>query len=155
MKKYLALLIVALIAMLIALPLIATAADPPEATPGAEIVEIIPEDSPTVQTATEDAQETEPGGIAGFLSWSALATYAGALAFVLAVTQFTKGLAVIDRLPTQIWSWIVALIGMYPAYYFTGQLTPETAALVPINALLVALAANGSYEGLARAFKTA
>jgi hypothetical protein len=73
---------------------------------------------------------------------------------LLAVTQFTKGLALIDRLPTQVWSWLVAMAGMYPAYYFTGQLSPETAAMVPINALLVALAANGGYQALSRAFKT-
>ena len=63
MKKYLALLIVALIAMLIAVPIITTATELPEPAPGAAIVEIIPAEAPVVQTATEDAQETDPGGI--------------------------------------------------------------------------------------------
>ena len=109
-----------------------------------------PTDAPTVQTATEDAQETELGGALGFVTWGLLATYAGALSFVLIATQLTKGIGIIDRLPTQLWSWIVAMAGMYPAYYFTKQLTPEAAALIPINAGLVAFAANGGYEVLTR-----
>jgi hypothetical protein len=85
-----------------------------------------------------------------FVSWETLATSAGALAFVLALTQFTKGWPLIAKLPTQVWSWIIALVGMYPAYYFTGQLTPEAAFLIPFNAALVALAANGGFEGIKR-----
>lgn len=137
MKKIFTLILVLLIALCLSAPLLATAdtADP----------------APVDAGQTTKTQETDPGG---FLDWSILATYAGALAFVLAVTQFTKGLAAIDRLPTQVWSWIVAMVGMFPAYYFTGQLTLETAAMVPINALLVALAANGGYEALTRMFRT-
>lgn len=155
MKKTLALLLVLLIALCISVPLF-TAAEVPVAAPPdtVEAVVLEPTDAPMVATATTDAQETDPGGVVGFLSWSILATYAGALAFVLAVTQFTKGLALIDRMPTQIWSWIVAMIGMYLGYYFTGQLSADTAALIPINAILVALAANGGFEALSRLFKT-
>ena len=152
MKKTIALILVLLIALTLVVSLYAAAevvAAPPDAQPPQEAV-MAPADAPTVQTATEDAQETEPGGAAGFVTWGLLATYAGALSFVLIATQLTKGIGIIDRLPTQLWSWIVAMAGMYPAYYFTGQLTPEAAALIPINAGLVAFAANGGYEALSR-----
>ena len=156
MKKILALILVLLIALCASAPLLSMAeasANAPPETGQAVILE--PTEAPIVETATEEAQETDPGGGVGFLNWSILATYAGTLAFVLAVTQFTKGLALIDRIPTQIWSWIVAMIGMYLGYYFTGQLSVDTAALIPINAILVALAANGGFEALSRLFKTA
>lgn len=76
------------------------------------------------------------------------------MAFVLTITQFTKSIKLFDKMPTQIWSWIVAMICMYPAYYFTGRLTPEAALLVPINAIIVALAANGGFQAISRFFKT-
>ena len=155
MKKLFALLLVLLVALCFSVPLVTAAEAPPAEPPEtAQVVFLEPTDAPMVATATTAAQETDPGGIVGFLSWSILATYAGALAFVLAVTQFTKGLAFIDRMPTQIWSWIVAMVGMYLGYYFTGQLSVNTAALIPINAVLVALAANGGFEALSRLFKT-
>lgn len=86
-----------------------------------------------------------------FVNWNMLATYAGALAMVMIITQFTKGLKVIEKIPTQIWSYVVALAILYPAYFFTGQLTFETAALILFNAVIVALAANGGYEALNKA----
>jgi hypothetical protein len=85
-----------------------------------------------------------------FLSWDMLATYGGALAFVLIMTQLTKGLAGIERIPTQVWSWLIAMIGLYPAYLFTDQLTVSMAVLIPFNAALVALAANGGFEALSK-----
>ena len=45
-----------------------------------------------------------------FVTWEMLATYAGALAMVLIVTQFTKNLSFIAKIPTQVWSYIVALL---------------------------------------------
>lgn len=86
-----------------------------------------------------------------FVNWSMLATYAGALAMVMIITQFTKGLKLIEKMPTQVWSYVVALAILYPAYFFTGQLTMETAALILFNGIIVALAANGGYDALNKA----
>lgn len=86
-----------------------------------------------------------------FVNWNMLATYAGALAMVMIITQFTKGLKLIEKMPTQIWSYVVALVILYPAYFFTGQLTLETAILILFNAVIVALAANGGYDALNKA----
>ena len=45
----------------------------------------------------------------------------------------------------------MALAILYPAYFFTGQLTLETAILILFNAVIVALAANGGYDALNKA----
>lgn len=87
-----------------------------------------------------------------FFEWSALATYAGALAMVIIVTQVTKTLDYIKNIPTQLWSYIIALATLYPAYYFTGQLTFSNAVLIIFNAMIVALAANGGFEALCKTF---
>ena len=81
-----------------------------------------------------------------------MATYAGALAVVLIVTQFTKNLSFIAKIPTQVWSYIVALLVLYPANYFIGALTIETAVLILFNGIIVALAANGSFEAPCKMF---
>ena len=148
MKKLFALMLVLTIALMLTVPLLVVAEAPPTA-PSALFV-VLDMEVPVIDETTPEPAETDPGG---FLSWSLLITYAGALGFVMAVTQFTKGISLFDRMPTQVWSWIVAMVGMYPAYYFTGQLTPETAAIVPINAIVVSLGANGGFEFLSRLFK--
>lgn len=72
---------------------------------------------------------------------------------VLAITQLTKGISFIDRLPTQLWSFFVALAVLLPAYYFTcGGLTLSRAGLAFFNAVVTALAANGGFEAVHRIF---
>lgn len=83
-----------------------------------------------------------------FVTWAGLATYGGALAMVMLIVQFTKGIIIFDRLPTQLWSYIVALVVLYAANFFTGQLTAENAVLILFNAAIVALAANGGYSAI-------
>lgn len=86
-----------------------------------------------------------------FVTWAGLSTYAGALAMVMLIVQFTKGITIIDRLPTQVWSYIVALVVLLLANFFTGELNAETAVLIIFNAAIVALAANGGYTAIKRA----
>ena len=81
-----------------------------------------------------------------FVDWPTLATYAGAFTMVLIITQFTKKLRFIKKIPTQIWSYVVALIVLYPAYFFTEQLTASNAVLILFNAIIIAFATNGGYE---------
>ena len=83
-----------------------------------------------------------------FTTWGILATYAGALAMTVAVTQLTKGIPLIRKIPTQLWSYFVALCILYPAYFFTGQLDWNTAVLILFNGMIVSLGANGGYEGV-------
>ena len=83
-----------------------------------------------------------------FAEWPMLATYTGALTMVVTITQLTKGLKYIKKLPTQVWSYIVALCVLYPAHFFTGQLNVSNAVLIIFNGMLVALASNGGFEAL-------
>lgn len=88
----------------------------------------------------------------GFVTWEFLASFAGCLAAVLVLTQLTKGVGFIGKIPTQLWSFALAIIVLYPAYYFTGALNASTAAIVPFNAAIVSLAANGGYEAINKWF---
>lgn len=83
-----------------------------------------------------------------FFSWQTLATFAGASAATAIVTQFFKD--VFQKLPTQWLSYIFAVAILYAATYFTGKLTLASAAIVPLNAVLVALASNGAYSAVVR-----
>ena len=85
-----------------------------------------------------------------FATWQGLATMAGCTTAVIILTQITKGIKFIDKLPTQIWSYLLALFILYPANYFTGTLNASTAALILFNAAIVSLAANGGYEALSQ-----
>ena len=84
-----------------------------------------------------------------FFNWSALGTCAGALAATLAVTEITKSIPVIKSIPTQIWSYIVAAVILMCATLFNGDFSGANVALVFVNAAVVSLAANGSYEAIA------
>lgn len=86
-----------------------------------------------------------------FLTWDVIATYAGATVVTALIVQFTKGL--VDRLvhiPTQVYSYLVALLVLYAGFFFTGQLTASSAVLILFNGILVAVASNGAYEGVGR-----
>ena len=73
---------------------------------------------------------------------------------VLLITQLTKNLTFVKKIPTQIWSYIIALAILYPAYFFTGQLTVSNAVLILFNGMIIALAANGGFEAINKAFSS-
>ena len=86
-----------------------------------------------------------------FMTWEYLATMAGCMAITGLITQFVKGW--VDRLvhiPTQAVAYVVALVVLLAAQFFTGQLTPSMAALDLLNAVLVAAATSGAYDGAKR-----
>ena len=87
-----------------------------------------------------------------FVTWELLGTYAGAMAMVGVVTQLTKNIGFISKIPTQLWSYILSVVVMLCASLFLEQLTLSNAVLTIFNAALVSLGANGGYEGLVRAF---
>lgn len=83
-----------------------------------------------------------------FFTWAILATYAGATLGTTLVTQLLKGISFIDRIPTRIFSYVVALIILLAATFFTGALTWDAAVLCVVNAVVVSLAANGAFDAL-------
>jgi hypothetical protein len=79
-------------------------------------------------------------------SWGILATYAGAMLATNLITQIFKGVGFLDRIPTRIFSYVVALIVLLAAHFFTDGLTWESAALSLVNSVVISLASNGAYD---------
>lgn len=80
-------------------------------------------------------------------TWEQLATIAGATLATLLVVQLLKlPLDKVWKIPTRIVVYVIALVIMILATYFTAGITLENAALAAINAVIVSLAAMGSYE---------
>lgn len=87
----------------------------------------------------------------GFFSWSMLATYAGATFATGIVTQWLKHF--FAHVPTQLLSYVVALLLLLAATFFTHALTLESGALCLVNGVVVSLASNGGYDAIRRAVK--
>ena len=81
-----------------------------------------------------------------FFTWNTLLTYTGATLITTLVTQLLKGVGFIDKLPTRVFSYIVALVVMLLAHIFTGSMTWANAGLCVVNAVVVSLAANGAFD---------
>ena len=80
-----------------------------------------------------------------FISWAVLGTYGGALAMVMVLTQFTKDLPFTKKVPTQLWSYVLSLIVLFPAMIFTSEFTVDIAIQTLFNGVIVSMAANGGY----------
>lgn len=85
-----------------------------------------------------------------FLTWEMLGTYSGTLGMVLILTQLTKGLPWIRRVPTQLYSYLIALIVMTVTAIFGGRTAASDFVLLIFNAAVVALSANGGYDAMVR-----
>lgn len=83
-----------------------------------------------------------------FFTWATLGTYAGATLAVTLITQLVKGIGWIDRIPTRVTSYVVALVVLLAASAVARELTWATAGLCVVNAVVVALAANGAFDGV-------
>ena len=69
---------------------------------------------------------------------------------VAILTEITKGIPGINKLPTQVWSFVLAFAVLVGAQAAMGTLTLATGGLAVLNAALVSLAANGGYDLLER-----
>ena len=85
-----------------------------------------------------------------FLTWEMLGTYSGTLGMVLILTQLTKGLPGIQRVPTQLYSYLIALIVMTVTAIFGGRTAASDFVLLIFNAAVVARSANGGYDAMVR-----
>jgi uncharacterized membrane protein len=84
-----------------------------------------------------------------FFSWSLLATFAGASIATAVITQLLK--TPLAKIPTQIVSYVIALVVLLLATAATGAAEDWTGwAIVPLNAILVSLASNGTYDAVTR-----
>ena len=85
-----------------------------------------------------------------FFDWSLLGSYAGAALAVAVLTQITKGIPGIVKIPTQLWSYVLALVTLLLALAFGPGFSVQGAVLALFNAALVSLAANGGYAAVER-----
>lgn len=98
----------------------------------------------TIAFAANGDTGTEGGS---FYTWGMLATYAGCLAATMIITQFLKPIWP-QKIATQFLSYIIAVIILILANLFIGSLTWETAGISVLNAVVIALAANGAYNDI-------
>ena len=82
------------------------------------------------------------GSVGEPLTWSYLATIAGAAAFTLLIVQFFKApLDKVWKIPTRVFAYFIAF-----AVMLVAGLTIDNVLLVAANAFLAAMSAYGSYE---------
>ena len=97
----------------------------------------------------EDAAADDAASVAEIqpYSWAQLDTVAGAAAATLLIVQFLKlPLDRVWKIPTRIVVYLVALLILLAAQYFTGGISWSGAALTVVNAFVAALTAMGAYE---------
>ncbi len=82
-----------------------------------------------------------------FFTWEMLGTLAGCTLATGLITQFLKNSI---KIPTQWLSYIISVIILGAATYFTGSCTPTTLSIIPLNAVIVSTSANGAYAALLR-----
>ena len=80
-------------------------------------------------------------------TWAYLATIAGATVATVLIVQLLKlPMDRVWKIPTRIIVFLIAAIVLLLATYFTQGLTWDNALLTLLNAVIVALAAMGTYE---------
>ena len=77
-----------------------------------------------------------------------LLTYSGATLAVTLITQFLKSIRWLDRIPTRVLSYLIALVIMTAAAFARGGVHWQELALTAVNAVVVALAANGAFDSV-------
>lgn len=85
-----------------------------------------------------------------FFTWELLATFAGAATATAIVTQFVKEW--LKKIPTQIVSYVIALVilGIATAVQYGAGAPWSVWALIPFNAVIVSLSANGAFSAIER-----
>ena len=82
-----------------------------------------------------------------FFTWELLGTYAGAVLVATLITQFTKDWF---KMPTQLFSYIVAVVVLVASSIVGGNADFANIALCLVNGVVVSLASNGAYSAVTR-----
>lgn len=85
-----------------------------------------------------------------FFDWNMLGGYAGATLAVGVITETIKDIPGLKKIPTQVVSYVLALIVLMLAMVFGDGFTARAAVLAVFNAALVSLGANGGYSVIQR-----
>lgn len=81
-----------------------------------------------------------------FITWKLLLTVSGLLGATYMVTEFTKGIKFIDKIPTRYWSFIVSFIITIAANIAVKQFAFTDLVLYALNSISISLGANGLYD---------
>ena len=83
-----------------------------------------------------------------FVTWAGLGSYAGAVTITTIVTQFLKKIPGVSKMNSQLLAFIVAVLILEASAVFSGGWQFETGVLSLVNGVVVALAANGTYDAI-------
>lgn len=83
-----------------------------------------------------------------FLTWEIIGSYAGSIAVTTLITQWLKGFA--PKLPTQILSFIIAIVLLNISEYFLAGITISSVLLSIPNSIVISTASNGAYMAIAK-----
>ena len=86
--------------------------------------------------------------IGEFVTWTSIMTYAGAVTLTTIMTQFFKQIPGINRINSQLLSFIIAVFLLETAVAFNGEWSVQAAILSLVNGVVVALASNGTYDAI-------
>ena len=89
-----------------------------------------------------------------FFDWKLLGEYAGAVLAVGILTEMTKEIPGIRTIPTQLWSYLLAVATLVLAEIFGNGVTLRGMVLTLFNAAVVSLSANGGYSAVKRTTET-
>lgn len=78
-----------------------------------------------------------------FLTWEVLLTFTGLVTTTYMVTEFTKEIPLINKIPTKHWSYLIALILLVSVNLVSGTFRYEDILLYLLNGIPVSLSANG------------
>ena len=81
-----------------------------------------------------------------FVTWAGIGSYAGSVTITAIITQFLKQLPGVGKMNSQLLSFIVAVLILEAHAAFIGGWHFDTAVINLVNAVVVALAANGTYD---------
>jgi len=81
-----------------------------------------------------------------FVNWDMLFEWASFVSIVLMLTQFTKDIKIIKKIPTKYWSFIIALILMVISNLEANSFKIVDLVLYIISSVLASMNANGIYD---------
>ena len=99
------------------------------------------ETSTTAPVVVEETPDTT------MYTWVYLGSTAGATVAVLLIVQYTKsGLDKLVKIPTRLYVYVLSLVILVAANWFTVGLTLSSGLLLVVNAMVVAAAAMKTYD---------
>lgn len=81
-----------------------------------------------------------------FINWSMLFDWTTFVSIVLMITQFTKDIKYIKKIPTKYWSFFIALILMIISNFEDNSFRFIDLFLYVISSTLASMNANGIYD---------